>query len=207
MTLGSVDLLTEVLTRHPRFMASRGVKIAAILALLLLLLGGSAAIGIYCYSAGWEHRGNAVAAAQLKVEKRLRQQLERQIVRNAELIRLYQEEQSKKTVVYKTIREEVPRVVTEYVEKPGTPAVPVPDWVVTRGFVRLWDDALFGRMPATAAGAAGAAAAPDSPGDQERSEVGAGIILGNHVANAEQYEACRRQLNALIAFHHDNDSS
>jgi hypothetical protein len=57
--------------------------------------------------------------------------------------------------------------------------------------VGLWNTGLLGEgsLPGTAAGATPAPAATDT------------AVLENHLDNAEQYAACRRQLNALIDFY------
>lgn len=171
----------------------------AALYLLVLLLGfGSAAV--VGYSLGWTHRGNAEAEDRLALEERKNNELRMQVERNVEIATLYAAEKAKQKTVYRTIRQEVPHVVTSYVARPGPAALPAADWVVTRDFVRVWNAGLTGELPAPAGRSAGAAAAAD-PSDDQRAGVGATDILTNHIDNAEQYLACRSQLQTLIDWH------
>lgn len=175
----------------------------AIIVLVVLLL----AVGLFLggYRLGWEHKGNAVAAADLKVEQDAVKELRAARVRNAEISRLYEAEKSRSKTVYRTIRQEVPHVVTVYAEGSASDVVRMPGWVVPVGFVRLWNAALIGDLSDAATQPAGAAAIPDPADNPRVSGLNAADLLGNHIDNAEQYDACRQQLGALIAWHKEND--
>lgn len=179
-------------------LSARITKDAAVMLIFILSLLG---VAWYSYSLGWTHHENAVAKEQLKEEREISKQLREAILMNAVITARYEAEKSKQKTIYKTIRQEVPHVTTQYIERPGATTIAVPDWVVTRGFVRLWDNALFGYLPNTTGRIAGAAATTDPLVGAERSQIGAEQILDNHIDNAEQYLACRSQLNALIAWH------
>lgn len=72
---------------------------------------------------------------------------------------------------YKTITRKVPDVTTSYVPAAGASAVPIPDCIITAGFVRLWNDALTAgeRLPSTAGVAAEPATGADSAPGPPRS--------------------------------------
>lgn len=177
-------------------LATRKGKWIAALALVLLVTGA----GSTGYYYGWQHKSNAVAAAQLDEERAVTRQLAAALADNTRLERDLAAARSDKQVIYRTIEKEVPRVVTKYIEQPGDEPRDLPECPVTRGFVGLWDDALFGRMPAAAGLAPGAPAA----GDADHA-IAAGIgrreLLENHVVNAQTCDAIRAQLNALIDWH------
>lgn len=197
---GLASIMPVMLEAQRVALARPGVRWAIASTLIVILLLLALGIAFYAYSLGWEHRGNAVAAQQLKTERHLRSELQVQIQRNAALSKAYETEKQKAKTVYRTIRQEVPRVVEKYIERPGSPAADVPAWVVTRGFVRVWNEGLSGAVSASTAGSAGPAATAD-PVDDQRVGIAAADILGNHVDNAEQYSECRRQLTALIQWH------
>ena len=107
--------------------------------------------------------------------------------------------QAKVQVVYRTITQEIPHVVTVYRPAPFATLRPIPRAVFTVGFTRLWNHALDPELSAATAEPAGAASAADPALD---SGLGEADIVSNHSANAEQYDTCRRQLNTLIDWHH-----
>lgn len=106
-------------------------------------------------------------------------------------------------LVYRTLREEVRHVVTLYRPAPAVAAVPQPACLFTRGFVRVWDDALSAShdaagLPADPDRAADAAAAAAAPGDDEAAPgVDRAALLDNHLANAESATDARNKLDAI----------
>lgn len=138
-----------------------------------------AVVASVAFVAGWMVNGwrwEAKAADQLQEQLEAKAQYDKLAMA---LVKRYQEASAEKKVVYRTIKEKV------YVETSGK-------LCLGSGAVRLWDKALAGEndMPSAATGAAEAASgASDTQ------------VLANAVENFEQYEECRRQLNALIDWH------
>lgn len=126
---------------------------------------------------------------------------------NAQIAGDYVLRRAATTYVYRTIREEVPRVVTHYVRVPGTPPQPVPACVFTTGFVRLWNEALQGGAGAAARTAADAAATVPQAGAAEAAPerdlydagLSPGDVLQNLIANAEVASQVRSQCDAIRA--------
>jgi len=96
------------------------------------------------------------------------------------------EEQGRKKIVYRTIRQEVDHVANRHA------------CLFDAGFVVLWNDALAGRLSEAAGGTDEAAISAGVVGARE--------VLGNHVDNAEQCAEQRAQLNALIDFEEGRDA-
>ena len=140
--------------------------------LLLVALVGAFVTGWRVCNWRWE----AKAAEQLQEQVEVKAQYEA-LARG--LVKRYQEASAEKKVVYRTIKEKV------YVETTGKQCL-------GSGAVRVYNDALTGKtdMPATTSRASEAASgASDTQ------------VLANAVENFEQYDECRRQLNALIDWH------
>lgn len=169
--------------------------LVALIAVLALLGTG--------YHYGWKHKANAVAKEQLAGERETTRKLNASIKRNGELVLELAAAKANQKVVYRTVKERVPYVVTQFIERPGASPEPVPACLVSRGYVRVWNDALRGVLSDAAAGAADAAAGADPAGPLAPSRITAGALLNNHVDNAEQCDATRRQLDALIKWHRD----
>jgi hypothetical protein len=126
---------------------------------------------------------------------------------NAQVAGDYVLRRASTTLVYRTIREEVPRVVTRYVRVPGAAPEPVPPCVFTHGFVRLWNEALQGHArpsPGDAARAAPAVPRAGAPQAAEADLYDSGLsqadVLDNMLANAEVARAVRDQCEAIKAF-------
>lgn len=94
---------------------------------------------------------------------------------------------------------EIARVNDLYRDALDAPLKPVPACVLTRGWVRIYDEATGARMPAAAdpAGAAAPATAGD-PAEQLPSGVDQRAVLAHHVRYAEQCQGTAAQLDALI---------
>lgn len=94
---------------------------------------------------------------------------------------------------------EIARVNDLYRDALDAPPKPVPACVLTRGWVRIYDEATGARMPAAAgpAGAAAPATAGD-PAEQLPSGVDQRAVLAHHVRYAEQCQGTAAQLDALI---------
>ncbi|WP_028008653.1 hypothetical protein [Solimonas flava] len=105
-------------------------------------------------------------------------------------------------IVYRTLKQEVPRVVTVYRTAPGAAPQPLPQCLFTRGFLRVWDAALMPR-PADGAGGADQAAEHTDPTDGD-DLIAEGLdqqtVLVNHVENAELTHNDRLQCAAAIEF-------
>ena len=100
----------------------------------------------------------------------------------AEMARLKAEAEQKRRVVYRTIKEKV------YVETTGKQCLGL-------GAVRLWNEALAGKD-----------VLPGASGDSPAAGTGASDrdVLRNHTDNAEQYKACRDELNRLADWREKN---
>lgn len=94
---------------------------------------------------------------------------------------------------------EIARVNDLYREALDAPPKPVPACLLTRGWVRVYDEATGARVPADPA-AAGAAAPTGAggPADQLPSGVDQRAVLAHHVRYAEQCRNTAAQLDALI---------
>lgn len=140
--------------------------------LLVIALVGSFVTGWRVCTWRWE----AKVAEQLQEQAEVKAQYEA-LARG--LVKRYQEVDSKKKVVYRTIKEKV------YVETDGRLCFSD----TARG---LWNEALTGKTDVPAAAPRAAEKASGASDTQ---------VLANAVENFEQYEECRRQLNALIDWH------
>lgn len=94
---------------------------------------------------------------------------------------------------------EIARVNDLYRDALDAPPKPVPACVLTRGWVRIYDEATGARMPAAVdpAGAAAPATAGD-PAEQIPSGIDQRAVLAHHVRYAEQCQGTAAQLDALI---------
>ncbi|WP_281687588.1 hypothetical protein [Pseudomonas citronellolis] len=94
---------------------------------------------------------------------------------------------------------EIARVNDLYREALDAPPKPVPACVLTRGWVRVYDEATGARVPAAPA-AAGAVASTGAgnPAEQLPSGVDQRAVLEHHVRYAEQCRNTAAQLDALI---------
>lgn len=138
------------------------------------------ALGTSCTSGYVGGRSHANAKWEAKQSKVLEQQMKALAVKekeNRELARKYQEAQADVRIVYRTITKEIKNETSGRV-------------CFGDGAVRLWDDALVG---AVSEAAARTAEKTSGASDTE--------VLENAVANFEQYQECRAQLNALIDWH------
>lgn len=165
----------------------RGLAVA----LVALMLGS-------VYGAGYRAKGHIVTQRELKHERAKSAEVERLRKENVQLSAEVNAQKQRDRVVYRTITRQVPHVVREIVEVPvgGGPAV----CTVNHDFVRLWNDALFARMPTPSSGTADPATRSDPAGDQS-SGIRPGALLVNHVENAESCHDIRRQLRRLTDWH------
>ncbi|MDF3931381.1 hypothetical protein [Pseudomonas citronellolis] len=108
-----------------------------------------------------------------------------------------QQRQHRKTTDH--LAGEIARVNDLYREALDAPPKPVPACVLTRGWVRVYDEATGARVPAArpAAGAATPAGAGD-PADQLPAGIDQRAVLEHHVRYAEQCRNTAAQLDALI---------
>ncbi|MGQ0530004.1 MAG: hypothetical protein ACT4PG_09365 [Panacagrimonas sp.] len=127
---------------------------------------------------------------------------------NAQLAGDYILRRGQAALVYRTLYQEVPHVVTVYKPGPDAPVQPLPACVFTRGFVGVWNRALQADLATTEAspGAAQATTGPSAAeGEDSAALFDAGItqeeILENHLANSEVSTAMRLQCERLIEFH------
>lgn len=140
--------------------------------LLVVALVGSFVTGWRVCTWRWE----AKVAEQMQEQSEVKAQYE-ELARA--LVKRYQEADAKKKVVYRTIKEKV------YVETTGKQCL-------GSGAVGVYNDALTGKTDVPSAPARAAEKAAGASDTQ---------VLANAVENFEQYEECRRQLNALIDWH------
>lgn len=105
-------------------------------------------------------------------------------------------------IVYRTLKQEVPRVVTVYRTAPDAAPQPLPQCLFTRGFVRVWDAALMPGAAESAGGTDQAAEHADSAVEDDLVAEGVDqlAVLANHVANAELTRSDRLQCEAAIEF-------
>ncbi|MBG6291036.1 hypothetical protein I5I61_26570 [Pseudomonas nitroreducens] len=94
---------------------------------------------------------------------------------------------------------EIARVNDLYRDALDAPPKPVPACVLTRGWVRIYDEATGARVP-TAADSAGATAPATAgdPAEQLPSGIDQRAVLAHHVRYAEQCQGTAAQLDALI---------
>ncbi|MDT0496512.1 hypothetical protein RM530_03920 [Algiphilus sp. W345] len=157
------------------------------------------------YRWGWTAKANAVAAAQLQSVQNAAAADREARAAQARIDRTQSTalaaDRAEARIVYRTIREEVPHVVTQIVRVPATPEAPAcecPDRnEYSRGFVRVWNRALDPGVPGTAGGPTDAAGGAD-PADAAAAAVSTGDVLANHVDNAELWYDQRAQCQRLI---------
>ena len=162
----------------------------------------------YAYHLGAEHTRNAVAAERLAEQESISAGFQAAMQRARTLVTELAKERAKKRVEYRIVREEVPSVTTVYVPEPDADPVPLPGCTFTRGFVRVWNDALDLSLPDAAGRAPSRPTLTDPAGfaDLEPSELGQTDILTNHVDNAEVCGGVRLQLDGLIRWHREQAS-
>lgn len=139
--------------------------------------------------------------------KLAQQQLADERVSNQQLAAQLETARNNVRIEYRTIEKEVPRVVTRYIPAPGAPAQDLPACPVTRGFVRVWNDAIAGVSTAAGQPANTAAAADPAASLALADGIGRENLLTNHIQNSEQCLLVRQQLNALIDWHKHTQES
>lgn len=108
---------------------------------------------------------------------------------------------------------EIQRVTTLYRRALDAQPEALPPAVFTVGFVRVWNNALFGTatassaaVPSTGTTTSGADATPSGPSAAD--DLIAGVtradLLANQIRNGEGYAACRAQLTQLIEWNTRN---
>lgn len=194
MTIDPVTWLTKVAGK----LAGPPLVVIAIAAVLF-------GLGWLIWQDGYDARDQEARTEQLELRIDRLQYLADMATFSANLSGEYVLRRGQAEVIYRTIRQEIPRVVTVFKTAPGAPAQPLPRCVFTTGFVSLWNHALSGTEPANAAaaGAAGAVAATDSAGDEALLDSGLDqrAILDNHVANGEVSAEVRRRCELLQDFY------
>lgn len=194
MTLDPATWLSKIAAR----MAGPALTVLAVAAVAF-------ALGWVIWQDGYAARDQEARTEQLELRIDRLQYLADMATFNASLAGEYVLRRGQGEVIYRTIRQEIPRVVTVYKTAPGAPALPLPSCVFTTGFVSLWNHALSGTGPAGAAtsGTAGTASAADPAADEALLDSGLdqGEILENHVANSEVNAEVRRRCELLQDFH------
>lgn len=149
-----------------------------------VILGIVLALGTSCTSGYVGGRSHANAKWESKHAKQLEAHMKALAVKESEnrtLARKYQEAQAETKVVYRTIVKEIQNETVGRI-------------CFDDGAIRLWDDALAGTVSETATRATETASgASDTQ------------VLENAVANFEQYNECRAQLNALIDWYEQQE--
>lgn len=170
------------------------------LGLIIVLVGGP-------YWLGLRHQREVDQAATERAAATAAQRLSAAQARGELLAMQLAQARANARVVYRTIREEVPRVTVVYRPAPGAPLEPVPRAVFTVGFVGLWNRALFaGELPGAASESADSAAATHTADPALDAGITEDDVLRNHVDNAQICSDIRAQLEALIAWHHHTDA-
>jgi len=98
---------------------------------------------------------------------------------------------------YRTIRQDVPRVVKEFVYVPNQAGG---ECTFGDGFVRVWNAALFADLPDSAGNPAGDPTGSSAAGVS----VSASEVLSNHVDNSQSCDAIRRRLSSLVQWHKEH---
>lgn len=182
-----------------------GSRLAAWCVAVLLVVVVFAALFGVGYKLGWSAKGNQVDAKALSQEKdrvRVLEQMERD---NAQLTIDLAAARAAGATTFLTLRQELPRVSTPIITIPP-PGMGDPQCTVSRGFVRLWNDAIAARVPAPTGGAPGAAGTAErDPADDASSGIEPAGLLENHLTNAEHEHANRLQCERLIEWHHAHD--
>lgn len=172
--------------------------VLALLAVAVFILPSCVA-----YRMGWNNRDHQVVLEAKDAELQQLSSLLMVSDLNARLAGDYILRRGKTELLVRTIREEVPRVVTRYIRVPGAAPEPIPDCVFTRGYVRVWNQAVqvsAGQAAGAAAGVHAAvpgAGAAQAPAELERAAIEPGDLLDNHIANAEVSSVVRESCEGL----------
>ncbi len=156
------------------------------------------------YRNGVKVTKGAAAQAALVAERQKVRELRAQEAKNDALALELQVARGLAAPVFFTIRAEIPRVSDPIIVTEPVTGTPV--FTVSRGFVRVWNDALNADLQATARRVPGTTPANDATADEKRSSgIGLSDILDNHVVNAEADHLNRLQCQRLINWHRAYD--
>lgn len=180
--------------------ARKGKIVSILIGTLAGLVVCVALLGVGYYY-GHKHESDACDAAQLKQETDKTTRLADAIKENTRLERELAAARNERDGLYEQLRNYEPRIVTQYIERPGEEPKALGHCPVTRGFVRVYDDANFGRLSDATGIAPGAAVGTGTAELELAPGIGRGEILDTHITNAKTCNAIRDQLNALIDWH------
>jgi len=149
------------------------------------------------FGLGAKQANQQAALRWLKAENQWQQQLLKAEQQNRVLVAAFKQAKARTQIEYRTLKEQVPHVVKEFVAVDGGRCR------FDAGFVGLWNHALFTGLPAAADGAADAAAvtAAADPATAAYPD----DLLANHIDNAERCVMVRQQLAALIQWHQQRE--